>query len=309
MRQPSSLDSVNTIRTFWYGSQLSVYELLCLSSFTNKGHEVELYSYEDLNVPAGVRLCDANEIIDRGELFFYTTGHARGGINAFSDLFRYALLYLRGGTWVDTDVLCLRSFSTLPINCVGFESENYVAIGVMKFEKEDPICQALYEKAKAFDKQQITWSEIGPDLVTNIVKNNSRCHILPPCAFYPIPWFNAWKLIDPSRREECERVTESSFCVHWWNDIFRQVGLPKQALPPKGSYLYQQAKINIDCTGFDAWPEPLVAIWVKNYRNSQLLSHPDLNRPVTTLLKTHPRAIIKDVLSILGAVGRRVKNV
>src|SRR5690348_8763587 len=104
----------NTVRTFWHGDQLSIYEELCLASFVRHEHEVEIYSYNDLNVPAGVRLCDANSILPESDLLHCMHGPGKWDIPTFSDLFRYALLFQKGGIWIDTDVLCHQSFASIP---------------------------------------------------------------------------------------------------------------------------------------------------------------------------------------------------
>ena len=38
----------NIIQSLWIGEELSVMEQLCLSSFVKNGHEVHLYTYEDV---------------------------------------------------------------------------------------------------------------------------------------------------------------------------------------------------------------------------------------------------------------------
>ena len=40
-------------QTFWHGSPLSPYQQLCLKSFVDHGHELTLYSYHSIDVPAG----------------------------------------------------------------------------------------------------------------------------------------------------------------------------------------------------------------------------------------------------------------
>ncbi len=298
----------NTVRTFWHGEQLSIYEYLCLTSFVKHEHEVELYSYQQLEVPSGVRLCNADDIVPERDFHHCTRDPGRWDIPAFSDLFRYALLYQRGGIWIDTDVLCLQSFATIPSRCVGWESEEYAAVGVMKFPPNDPLCGELYRRAKDSKQRTIEWASIGPRLLTKILKQAHDCHVLLPAAFYPIPWQDAWKLIDPKRANECETLARSSYCVHWWNNILGEIGLPKNALPPKGSYLYQQAQKILGSDALHAWPEVLVRTWTRNYRNSEVLAHPNLDRPLTCLLKSDFRTITNDLWLIIDAIGRHLSR-
>lgn len=94
--------SNRVIQGLWFGEPLSDLERLCMKSFMANGHEFHLYAYDELqDVPKGVVVKDANHIVSRETIkeFRWFAG--------FSDYFRYSLL-LRGGWYVDMDVVCLR---------------------------------------------------------------------------------------------------------------------------------------------------------------------------------------------------------
>src|SRR3954467_14258102 len=94
------------INELWIG-QLSPVEQLCLKSFVAKGHNVHLYTYDAIeNVPQGVTLQDAAQILPPSQIFRNRRGRGKGSLAGFSDLFRYKLLLDKGGWWVDTDVFC-----------------------------------------------------------------------------------------------------------------------------------------------------------------------------------------------------------
>src|SRR5262249_49079281 len=62
---------------------------------------------------------DADAIIPRNQIFTKReadeeTGVGRASFAPFSDLFRFKLLYEKGGYWVDMDVTCLRPFDFEP---------------------------------------------------------------------------------------------------------------------------------------------------------------------------------------------------
>ena len=62
----------NTIQTLWVGNKLSTMERLCLASFVQNGHPIELYTYEEIeNVPDGVIIRDGNEILTKDMIFEY----------------------------------------------------------------------------------------------------------------------------------------------------------------------------------------------------------------------------------------------
>lgn len=106
---------IATINCFWHGECLGLLERLTLKSFLSNGYDVCLWRYNeqlDIDCPWGVRIGDANEIVPYDELFYYKgSGDCReGSLGGFSDLFRYVLLYKKGGVYVDMDSTCLNYF-------------------------------------------------------------------------------------------------------------------------------------------------------------------------------------------------------
>lgn len=93
------------INSLWIG-ELSDLEIASIKSWLNNGFTYHLYTYDNIeNIPEGVEIKDANEIIPVNEFTNY-----KNFITPFSDLFRYKLLYLKGGCWVDCDLYSLRHF-------------------------------------------------------------------------------------------------------------------------------------------------------------------------------------------------------
>jgi hypothetical protein len=205
----------NVVRTLWHG-EVSVYEELSLLSFLQHGHEVELYSYQPVAVPDGVKLCDANEILPEAQIFSYSQGPAKGSFAAFSNLFRLKLLYERGGIYSDADMLCLRPLHSLPDGTVGRDRDKWLNGAFMKFSPGHPVCEELYRMAEELGSG-IRLGQTA-EMVTEVVtRNQDICNILPSSAFYPIPWHEAWKLVDPDELEYCTSRTPESYCVHYWN--------------------------------------------------------------------------------------------
>jgi hypothetical protein len=261
----------NVVRTLWHGSPLSVYEELSLLSFVRCGHQVEVYTFDDLKVPPGVTLVDATTVLAPSQIFSYTEGPAAGSFAAFSNLFRAKLLYEKGGIYADADVLCLRPLHELPDATIGKVSENWLNGAVMKFPAAHPACEALYRQAE----------ELGPkiylgqtaELLTKmiLVERSAASEVLPVSAFYPIPWRDTWKMLDPATAAECEEHVTSSYCVHWWNTaITMGVGMPKEALPPPGSFLHDHAVRVFETSSLPTWPLETAKVWLGNFRESQM---------------------------------------
>ena len=263
-------EASNTIRTLWHGSPLSVYERLSLLSFLRHGHKVEIYTYGQLDVPPGVHLCDASSVLPQSEVFSYSRGPQKGSFAAFSNLFRYKILFEKGGIWADLDFLCLGPLHELPDACLGrmvWESREQLNVALMKFPVGNLICKTLYEKAKTLG-QNIDVGEASNALVSAVLgQGEVPCTIFPVPAFYPIHWRETWKLFDPDETTYCETQVRSSFCVHWWNTAFRYIGLSKEALPPKGSFLHKHAEIVFRNLELKAWPIETLKNGINNFRN------------------------------------------
>jgi len=83
-------------------------EQLSICSFLLNGHDYHLYIYDHVkNIPAGTVIRDANEVLPAARIFQYKHRPSYAG---FANLFRYKLLFERGGWWVDTDTICLKAF-------------------------------------------------------------------------------------------------------------------------------------------------------------------------------------------------------
>ena len=108
----------------WIGSRLSTLERLSIASFLANGHPVHLYAYEAIEgVPHGTTIRDGNEILPAASIFTYPDGFGRGSPAAFANLFRYKLLLEHGGTWADTDMVCVQPLDFLASSPYVFASQ------------------------------------------------------------------------------------------------------------------------------------------------------------------------------------------
>ena len=253
------------IQSLWIGPQLSTMEQLCISSFLTNGHEFHLYVYDDVkNIPDGTTVCDANEIIDESNIFTYCKGSYAG----FSDWFRHAVVYAKGGFWVDMDIICLKPFNFEHEDIViAAEAYNSINSAVMKFPKGHPfsaymidlcknpnkvlpydtksdkrrklIRRALYKN----DPSKIEWGETGGPLgFTRAIKHHQLLdHLKPFTYFYPIPHHN-WNAIFDETFKDNHNFFKGSYAVHLWNEMMRKKSLKNQDFDknskfPDGSFI------------------------------------------------------------------------
>lgn len=221
-------------------------------------------------LPAGAVLVDAAQTLPASQVFTYARGRGKGSFAAFANQFRYKLLHERGGTWSDCDMLCLRPFNDLPPACVGREDPEAVNNGLMRFPAGHPLTAALYEQA-AHMGSNILWGEAGPKLLTRLLASHPDVVVLPANAFYPVYWQEAWRLLKPDRRDECAKLTAGSHAVHWWNEMQRRLGVPKDRLPPADSWLGQQATRLLGAVPH--WSDAQIDQWIDGY-NARQLSKP-----------------------------------
>ena len=163
---------------------------------------------------------DANEIIPEKDVFRYKNsnqfGHGKGSVAGFSDIFRYKLLFEKGGWWVDMDVTCLKPFITEKPYYFRAHHELKVVGNVMKCPKHSPLMNQCYEIAKAsVTDQNQDWHlpiQILNEQITLLkldeytVSNES-----PPDQWHVVcRWFFTTK-----------PLPESFVFVHWLNEVWR----------------------------------------------------------------------------------------
>ncbi|GLT63764.1 hypothetical protein SLA2020_363030 [Shorea laevis] len=158
-----------------------------------------------------------------------------------SNLLRLALLYKFGGTYMDTDVIVLKSFNKLR-NVIGaqtidLKTKNWSRLNnaVLIFDKQHPLLyKFIQEFALTFNGNK--WGHNGPYLVSRVVSRVSgrpgyNFTVLPPPAFYPVDWSRIRSLFQGPRNEvhskwlhhKLENIHRQSFAVHLWNRQSRKL--------------------------------------------------------------------------------------
>ena len=227
--------------SLWVGRPLSKIETTCLSSFVYYKHNITLFVYDmKLKVPSGVIKKDAREILSEDKVF--KTDNSYG---PFADMFRYNMIMKTGLTWTDTDNICLKKRWRFPKYLFGMQGgpHKIVANGLLNAPKNSELIKVLVDISNDFNKKDIKWGEIGPELLTEkIHQYELNRYIQDPDVFYPINYWEWKDLFDPEKINHVLRRSSNSHTIQIWHQMLNREGIDKNDFP-KGSamdYFYKK---------------------------------------------------------------------
>ena len=201
---------------------LSKIELLTIHSFLRHGHEFHLWLYDHLDtpLPKGVVIEDVGKIIPQNRIMQKAdvdaeSGVGKGSFSPFSDLFRYKLLYEKGGYWVDMDVTCLRPFNFSEPYL--FRAHRVGVVGnIMKCPPRSRLMKNLYEQvARELNphsawlmtnralSQMVRWQRLTRHIRRDIWNEESWWDVIRPLVLGDQPIPSRW------------------FAIHWINEFWR----------------------------------------------------------------------------------------
>jgi glycosyltransferase involved in cell wall biosynthesis len=215
-------DENRVVNGLWIGNHLSSLELLTIHSFLRHGHEFHLWLYDDVTtpLPKGVILENAEEILPRSRIFRQRdidpeTGVGRLSLGPFSDLFRYKLLYEKGGWWVDMDVTCLR-----PLNFqTGYVFRPHrvgVVANIAKCPPRSALMKMTYEQAERETNENTSWLLPNRILSANVARLK-----LDRFAYPDICNQESWRdAIQPLICSD-QPLPPHWYAIHWANEMWR----------------------------------------------------------------------------------------
>lgn len=137
------------------------------------GHEVILYTYSQLhNVPEGVKVLDANSILDKSKIFKYNNKFKT--YSGFANWFRFKRLFEYGGTWLDLDILLIKNINEVVNDEIAICSEpsqnNYILPNnaFMRFPQNNELIKHMLEYAEKVGSDA-KHAETGPTLVNKLI--------------------------------------------------------------------------------------------------------------------------------------------
>lgn len=222
------------IHTLWIGDTLSALERLTLRSFVAQGYEVRLWVYNRLDTfeqeaPLGVKVCDANSVLDGRHIFRYNYpnqfGHGKGSLAGFSDLFRYKVLYEYGGWWADMDMTCLRvlDFDTAYV----FRAHDQLAVvgNLIKCPAKSELMRYCFERClKEVDANNRDWF-----LPITILNDGVAKFQLEGFIYHNISNPDRWDIVQPLL-ESRKPIPAEWRVIHWMNEEWRSRGRDKNTL-------------------------------------------------------------------------------
>ena len=211
--------------SFWHGRPLSKIEILSIKSFLYHGHEFHLYTYDSYNdLPDGVIVHDANEILNISEIFQFENSYAM-----FADIFRYKLLSKNTDfCWVDLDCLCnSNDFTNLFYKgCfVGEHQGGVIANGVMYFKKYPKVLLFLHKRASSIDLKRMTWSSTSTSLISEAIDRfNLNQYVVEESEFYELRYEELHKPFYAKYSNELFQRLSDKKIIHLWNSGYAREG-------------------------------------------------------------------------------------
>ena len=242
----------NIIQSLWIGTTLSKIEQLSIKSFIDNGHEYHLYVYNPIkNIPKGVIIKDANEILPENEIFTYESG----SYSAFANYFRFTLLYKKGGYWVDTDLVCIKKFQFKEPIVIASEPVKYYTrkaitsflIKLPKGSKEALRGIEIQKEHKVkILKGEIKWASGNKTVIQLVNEFNLHKYIIPWINLCSCSWTDTKSLIDRNFKckgyNDINKLHEEIYGIHLWNEVWRREGIDKNGIYPNDC-LFEQLKL------------------------------------------------------------------
>jgi hypothetical protein len=236
---------VADLATLWIGGKLGPIECASLGSFLRHGDKVTVYAMQPIsNLPEGVVCRDAFEVLPLKEVLLHKKTRSPA---LHADLFRYALLSCTDQTWVDLDVIALRSLDFGSDYVFAYEDEVSINNAILRLPRTSPTLAELLKFTaetrglpphfaglrrfrywiRSFGRgltiDRWPWASTGPRALTRFLKQTGEIsHALPVSAFYTVPFEDARRFVVPGALALAD-LPADAWAVHLWGSNLRKV--------------------------------------------------------------------------------------
>jgi hypothetical protein len=208
------------VNGLWFG-KIGPLEELTLKSFSNYNRFV-LWTYKKINLSIpNVIVKDAREILPEEDIFYYPSQmkdvpFGGNSIVGFSEVFRYKVLYDKGGWWTDLDVTCLKPLELIK-DSYFFRSHGRLPLvaNIMKCPPRSQLMKKCYETSKTLINSSTTEWHLGMKIMSDHVKeSNLEKYIREEmCNVDIIPILKKYYTTE-------EIIPSSWHFIHWMNTKF-----------------------------------------------------------------------------------------
>jgi len=225
------------LTSLWIGKEFNKLSKLAVTSWLRLGYKVNLYINQNFKLPLDLKsfelngqlnFCNANDILNTKKI---------KDILPFSDLWRYTYLYNYGGTWIDADMVLLKS---LPDDNIIISSEHTFQsgaykskeskicnIGVLRMPKDCSILKSIIDKINDKGLDNTEFCDNMKLFRTIINKSYYKNFIVEPDEYCPIPWFNCKEMyydIKYKKKYDVDVksndwIINNSIGLHKWNNF------------------------------------------------------------------------------------------
>jgi len=218
------------IRSFWFGKPMNWICDLSMKSYIRQGHKFELYTYEDFPVPKGVVIMDANEIIPESASFqmLNSVDGIRGKYSTFANIFRYKLLFDKGGIWSDLDSVCIKPLifeNDIEVMFATEGSKSGIEINncnIFVADSGNPLFAKLYTSSISRDSNSLEHLSFNKNFIIETMEEMGidwMTFASPKEMFCPIPWYKIHQIFSPINEFNFRRMMKNTYAIHLYNNI------------------------------------------------------------------------------------------
>ena len=218
------------IRSFWFGKPMNWICDLSMKSYIRQGHRFELYAYEDYLVPEGVIIMDANEIIPESASFqmMSSVDGIRGRYSTFANIFRYKLLFDKGGVWSDLDSICIKPLNfdnDIEVMFATESSRSGIEINncnIFVANSGNPLFAKLYTSSISKETASLKHLSFNKNFIIETMEEMEidwMRYASPKEMFCPIPWYKIHQIFSPINEFNLMEMMKKTCAIHIYNNI------------------------------------------------------------------------------------------